>query len=204
MSAGVVIPAEQAHAAAEDLIEILRSSCQRIEIAGSLRRGKSEVHDLEIVAEPRYAEQNGGDLWGTTVETDLLEVGVQLARQTGVLRLRDVEIHRKDGSVEIGKRDGASYKALEFRGLPVDLFIVRPPADWGVIFTIRTGPADWSHRLVTDCQRFLRRVEGGRLYRSGQYVPCPTERDFFTAIGQPWVEPEQRDAALVSIQAVSA
>ena len=200
MSAGITIPAEQARAAAEDLVEILRSSCQRIEIAGSLRRGSPEVHDLEIVAEPRFEEQSGGDLWGTTVELDLLEAGVQLARQTGVLRLRDVEIHRKDGSVEIGRRDGDSYKALEFRGLPVDMFIVRPPADWGVIFTIRTGPADWSHRLVTDCQRYLRRVEGGRLYRAGKYAPCPTERDFFTNIGQPWVEPDQRSAARVQIR----
>ena len=72
---------------------------------------------------------------------------------------------------------------------PVDLFIVRPPADWGVIFTIRTGPADWSQRLVTECQRWFMRVEGGRLLHHGRHVPCPEEADFLAAIGQPWLDP---------------
>ena len=37
---------------ARDLVERLRPFCQRIEIAGSLRRGKAEIGDIEIMAIP--------------------------------------------------------------------------------------------------------------------------------------------------------
>lgn len=189
----------EAQGAAERLVEALRPGCDRIEIAGSIRRGKPEVKDIEIVAIPHMEIEDSGDLWGTPIENDWLDKLVYLMRQTGDLRLRAVENHRKDGRIEISHRDGAAYKALEYEGIPVDLFIVRPPADWGVIFTIRTGPAEWSHRLVTDCQKYLRRVEGGRLIAAGRHVPCPEEQDFFRAIGQRWVEPHERSAERVSI-----
>ena len=48
---------------------------------------------------------------------------------------------------------------------------------------------------------FEERVEGGRLIRSGKHYPCPEERDFFDAIGQPWVEPAERSADKVRIAA---
>jgi len=201
MSQGEAIPLDVARGKAERLVDALRPGCDRIEIAGSIRRGKPLVSDIEIVAMPHMEVEEGEDLWGTPVENDWLDKLLYLMRQSGDLRLRAVENHRKDGRVEVTQRDGPSYKALEFEGFPVDLFIVRDAAQWGVIFTIRTGPADWSHRLVTDCQRFLRRVEGGYLYRSGQRWPCPTEEDFFQGIGQPWVEPSARAPERVAIHA---
>lgn len=125
-------PLAVAQEAAETLRDLLAPVCERIEVAGSIRRRKPEL------------------LW---------------------------------------------------RRIPVDLFIVRPPGtDWGVIFTIRTGPADWSQRLVTDCQRWFMRVEGGRLLHHGEHVPCPEERDFLEAIGQEWVEPSERSAERVSLR----
>lgn len=200
MSQGSRIPLADARRLADQLRALLESSCAQIEIAGSIRREAPEVADIELVAIPRITSEPGGDLWGTPVEVDHLDLTLGLLDLGGRLRLRRVESHRADGSVTEGQRDGRSYKALEFEGFPVDLFIVRDPAQWGVILTIRTGPADWSHRLVTDCQRFLRRVQGGYLYRAGQVFPCPTERAFFSGIGQPWLEPKHRRADLVRIQ----
>lgn len=200
MSQGRKVELSIARAAAEELVAALAPACDRVEIAGSIRRGAPLVSDIEIVAIPRM-DVTSGDLWGTPVEIDMLADLLDQLRASGALPLRAVEIHRKDGTVEIGHRDGASYKALEVQGFPVDLFIVHDPAQWGVIYTIRTGPAEWSHRLVTDCQKYLRRVDGGYLYRSGKRVPCPEERDFFEGIGQPWVEPAERNAGRVRIRA---
>ena len=42
---------------AEALVELLRPACQRIEIAGSIRRGKARPNDIEIVAVPRWRGQ---------------------------------------------------------------------------------------------------------------------------------------------------
>lgn len=39
--------------AAQELLELLRPGVTRIEIAGSVRRGRATVKDLELVALPR-------------------------------------------------------------------------------------------------------------------------------------------------------
>lgn len=192
------MPWARAFDLASSLVHQLEDACERIEIAGSLRRLKPEVHDIELVAIPKYGAADGGDLWGTTVEVDLL---TERLENIGGLRLRNVESHKKDGSIVDGIRDGDSYKALAYMEVPVDLFIVRPPAEWGVIFAIRTGPGDWNQRIVTDCQRYLRRVEKGRVYRSGKYVPCPEEEDFFAAVGQEYLPPAERTVDRVKIKA---
>lgn len=180
-----------AAAEAENLRELLGPACERIEIAGSIRRRKPEVKDIELVAIPRVDSVAGTDLWGSAVDVDRLEE--RITSLADVVRPRAVEIHRADGTTEYGRRVGRAYQALEFNGMAVDLFVVRPPAEWGVIFAIRTGPGDWNERIVTDCKRFFRRVQGGQVLDiRSQPIPCPEERDFFEAVGQPWRDPWER------------
>ncbi len=44
---------EKAYSIAERVMKLLKPFCDRIEIAGSLRREKEEVKDIEIVAIPK-------------------------------------------------------------------------------------------------------------------------------------------------------
>ena len=193
MSAGEPIRWAEAHAVAEQLVGELADACERIEIAGSIRRRKGEVHDIEIVAIPRVEERGGEDLWGEAMPTrvDLLRVGIGNGIDMGYLAAREVPIHRRDGTVETGQRMGDAYKALVYRGMPVDLFITDPER-WGCIFALRTGPGDWNARLVTDCKRYFRAVADGRVTHLGRPVPTPEEEDFFRALGVPWVDPWDR------------
>lgn len=189
-----------ARRAAEKLQGALASSCERIEIAGSIRRRVDQVKDIELVAVPKIVSADAGDLWGSQAPRDLLAEQLQALRLSRFVVPRDVEVHRKDGSVEHSQRVGDRYQALEFEGIPVDLFVVRPPADWGVVFAIRTGPAEFSHQLVTDCQRFFRKVRDGQLLDAYQQpIPCPEEADFFRNIGQPWLDPWERRADRVRL-----
>lgn len=184
MSGGSALRLAEAVAVAEQLVGLLEPACERIEIAGSIRRRMPEVHDIELVAISR--REPVCDIWGNPVpgkETHLLEGLVADLQADGSLSLRDTGA---------GQRNGPAYKALRFRGVPVDLFIVRPPAQWGVIFALRTGPGDWNKRLVTECQAFGRRVKDGQLWVFGKAVPTPEEEDFFREIGQPWVPPHER------------
>lgn len=199
-------PLAVAREAAEALRDLLEPACTRIAIAGSIRRERPEVKDIELVCVPRVDLEAGANLWGDPEPVDRFEerltalmMQAHARRDFDGLAIREVELVRADGSIVCTHRNGPAYKALLWRRIPVDLFVVRPPADWGVIFTIRTGPADWSQRLVTDCQRRFYRVEGGRLLHHGQHVPCPEERDFFAAIGQPWVTPHDRSADRVRL-----
>lgn len=200
MSQGKPIPLADGEPIARRLRTLLEPACTRIEVAGSIRRQKPLVADIEIVAIARIDEVDGGDLWATKVEVDQLEHLLVDLSAAGVVTLRDVENHRADGTVDTSRRNGPRYKALVFEGLPVDLFIVRPPADWGVIFALRTGPGDWNTRLVTDCKRFMRRVENDQVWDFGKRIPCPEEADFFRALGQPWVEPPDRRVSRVDLR----
>ena len=46
------IPLNEAHAIAAEIITVLAPHCRRIEIAGSIRRQRPEVGDIEIVGIP--------------------------------------------------------------------------------------------------------------------------------------------------------
>lgn len=194
MSAGAAIPYIDALAAAVALRMLLEDACERIEIAGSVRRRKPEVHDIEIVAIPLVEDEIGADLWGSSVRVDRLErLIVDDLAPAGVLTARPVEVHRADGSVEVSRRMGSAYKALVYHGIAVDLFITDPER-WGCIYALRTGPGDWNTRLVTDCKRYFRSVADGRVLHLGRPVPTPEEADFFRALGVPWLDPWDRRA----------
>lgn len=192
MSAGAAIPYIDALAAAAALRMLLSDACDRIEIAGSLRRKKPEVHDLELVAIPKIEDEVGADLWGQTVRVNRLATLISDLVASGNIAPRPVAIHRKDGSIETGRRMGSAYMALVYQGLPVDLFITDAER-WGCIFALRTGPGDWNTRLVTDCKRYFRSVADGRVLHLGRPVPTPEESDFFAALGVTWLDPWERN-----------
>jgi DNA polymerase/3'-5' exonuclease PolX len=206
VSAGPAIPHAIALRVAESVVDFLGEGCRQIAIAGSLRRQKPEVHDIEIVAEPRIVMRAGDELFPVEHETDLLEERIAEALNRGTFEPRQVENKRTDGSIDVQTKLGPKFKALVVAGIPLDLFVVRPPATWGVVFALRTGPGDWNTKLVTDCQAIGRRVSGGQVEAwrgatsSWEVVPTPTEEDFFRALGQPWLEPRDRRVERVAIR----
>lgn len=200
MSAGVDVALPDARHAAERLVELLGDSCERIEIAGSIRRRKPVVHDIEIVAIPKWADRDvPGLLIADSERVNLLEERiVELLASIIPLEARRVENHRSDGSIDVQEKLGQAFKALVYTGVPVDLFITDAER-WGCIFALRTGPHDWNIRLVQDCKRVMRSVVGGRVLAVGKPVPTPEEADFFRELGQPWIDPWERTVERVAI-----
>lgn len=178
----IKLPLIQAQTLAGKILATLSPGCQRVEIAGSIRREKAEIGDIEIVAIPRPALDLFGQPIGSALDTvlaDLLHAG-RLVR---------------------GDKNGENYKNFfvpSVEGLKLDLFITSPEC-WGVIFTIRTGSADFSRRLVTQSGKSGLlpndlRVSGGRIWRGLDALETPEEADVFELIGGPgyWVEPKDR------------
>jgi hypothetical protein len=107
------------------------------------------------------------------------------------------------------KKNGGKFKQLEIIpgmfGLDadpciLDLFIVTPPAEWGVLATIRTGPAGFSHWIVTP-QEAGGALPPGFAIRDGaarsiehnlEVVPTPEESDFLDLLGLGWIDPDKR------------
>jgi DNA polymerase (family 10) len=184
------LPQAEARRLADELIALLRGSCERLEVAGSLRRGAATIGDLELVAVPLLVR--AVDLFGEPEGDwrDLLSERVDELGEEGVLGLRLDRNGRP--------RYGARYKALLYEGVAVDLFAVLAPAQWGVIFLIRTGPADFGHRLITPRRQggwlpdYLRVKDGALWHEDGSMVETATEEAVFEAIGRPWIPPEAR------------
>lgn len=189
MSSGAKMPAAKVRPIAERVVDRLMeaNAVARIAIAGSLRRREEQVSDIEIVCAP-LADR---DLLGRPTGDCLLARAVLDATREGWLRWR-TETHPTPPKDWRAPRRVWSLVVVPY-GFPLDLFAVRPPAEWGAILAIRTGPADFSRRLVTDCQdRGLRCTEGRLVDREGTTVPTPEESDFLEECGHTWLEPEKR------------
>lgn len=172
------------------VIELLSPTCVKVEVAGGIRRRKAEPHDCEIVCLPQMGVS--GDLFGTaTVEFSPLEE-----------HLRELIHHGALAFDQRVRRNGPRYKRLLVRGEVVELFIASAD-NYGNILAIRTGDADFSHALVTPRRMgglmpgHLRQRDGYliNLYDHDARIPCPTEQNFFDALGIPSVEPPFRNAA---------
>jgi DNA polymerase/3'-5' exonuclease PolX len=162
---------------ANRIITSLEPFCERIVVAGSVRRGKPDVKDIEILAKPFSGIT---DLGGNLVPAD-----VDVSSLGRVLK------------------NGPKYKQIALsEGINLDLFLVTPPAQWGVLLAIRTGPADFSKRLVS-IRRFggylpsWAKVKDGAVWHSkGDLLLMPEEKDFFEFCGLPLILPVYRESCV--------
>jgi len=189
------IPLAHAEAIAADLVELISPGSEITIVAGSVRRRRPLVKDIELLVIAKTVPLL--DLFGDVIgEQDLLDKLMRAWLKTGHFQPRlDVT-----GRQAIGKR----YKRMLFRDVPVDLFTATPD-NWGLQLALRTGPAEFSKRLVT------RTAAGGllpfgywvgkegadperpsHLWLGQRIVPTPTEESLFEAIGVDWIEPEDR------------
>ena len=188
MSTGTRVLLATAVGVADLILNQLATATERIEIAGSIRRGRADVGDIEIVAVPRIETVPEG-MWETRAVNRLTD------RIDEMVRLGDLFEHPTDP-----KRGDRYSKLMDpWSGLQVDLFSASAET-FGLIYLIRTGPADYSHRFVTDLRRRNLHVAGGQLHRGsrgcGAYVceivPAPEEADVYAAAGWPFVRPADR------------
>ncbi len=182
-----MIPLSQARDVGAKFLKLIEPAVEASEIGGSVRRGAAQVKDLEIVCKPWMAPEPGTLIEGEPVSAldDHIE---RLVKNATPLTFN-----------QENKKNGSKYKTLIWGGsLKIDLFCVLPPATWGAILAIRTGPGDFNKLLVT------RRCYGGALpdqaiMRDGVLydghglpIDTPTERDFFAALGVPFWAPGER------------
>lgn len=198
------ITLDEARALAGLLMGRLAPHCKTIQIVGSVRRQRPTIGDIELLIAPIRDE--AFDLFGQVATDTHDHTHDAITRQQHAWDL--TPRHDAHGKTKWGLK----YKAAQFRGFPVDLFFVTEPAQWGVISLLRTGSADWAHRLVTpveqDCfNRDSRKHLGkgwmpaglfchkGAICRAntGEIIPTPHEQDVFDLLAQRYVAPEDRE-----------
>lgn len=163
------MPYTEAKAIADKVVELLKPHCERVAIAGSIRREKEIIGDVEIVAIAK------------PYQTGLFEDGI-----ASVVN----QWQKVKGELEYGKCKYTQRILPE--GIKLDLFFAER-GNWGLIYAIRTGDSDFSHRVLANgwVQRGYK-SEGGYLTQGGKTYDTPEEIDLFNRIGLKFIEPKYR------------
>lgn len=158
---------QQALEIAEKVKKELEPHCERIEIAGSIRRRKPEVKDIEIVAIPK-------------------PYGIGLLKSGIVLVVEKWKKVRGNFPCKYTQR-------ILPEGIKLDLFFATKE-NWGQILAIRTGSAGYSHKvLAVGWVKVGYKSKEGTLYKDDKPIEVREEIDLFKLIGIEYVKPEQRD-----------
>ena len=170
-------PLFQAELIAARVMALLRPHCLQIEVAGSIRRRRPTVGDIEIVCVPKPFDST------PLFASGLATVVNQWEKVKGELPCKYTQRRLPEG-------------------IALDLFMADPNG-FGLQLAIRTGSARWSHEVLAKAWvragfrsegGLLRRVENANgVYNLGAVVPCRSERQLFELIGLPWTAPEQRE-----------
>ena len=172
---------------ATEILDILKPSTERIEICGSLRRGKPEVHDIEILYIPKI-ELSGDDLFNPSPKDRASET-IERMVESGLLSKRS----NTRGSFTWGALNKLAMHTAS--KIPVDLFCEPRADDWWQSLVIRTGSADFNVRLITTAAKHGVKVHTynvGFTDASGNAIPCRSEEEVFKICHIPWKLPYQR------------
>ena len=172
------------------IVAALREDCEAIALAGSIRREKPDVKDVEVVYIPRLVVAQTSLFGDVAGEVPATQATIKKLVETGVLEW--------DQKV---KRAGPRHQRLIHvaSGLVFDFFRAEPDT-WGLQLALRTGPRDFNKVVVSHewqgggAMPVGMVMRNGKLWRRGKFVPTPTEEVFFAEIGIPRWPPQARSA----------
>lgn len=179
-------PRNQALAVAAQLQAILFPACERIAIAGSLRRGKPDVGDIELLFIPKLSKRPDG-LFDERIVDVCFEVCEKLLRD-GVLAKRP----NVNGHFAWGEKNKLAIHLPS--GIGVDFFATSMDR-WFMSLVIRTGPKDFNLRLIESASRKGLRVHAYGVFEkmtTGEKIIPNSEQEVLELSGMPWIEPRNR------------
>lgn len=191
-------PLSEAKELAFNILNTLIPHCDKIHIAGSVRREKAFVKDIEIVCQPKETILKDMFGWDEGIIRDL-----EFSKQV-----------RELGEIVKGNTDGKYMQIKLPQGINLDLFMPDTD-DYFRQFAIRTGSAEYSHTVIArgwlklgwvGTEEGLRRIEdcqqvangSGKskwkiVNKNGVRPPVwKSEEEFFEWLNVKWIEPSQR------------
>jgi DNA polymerase/3'-5' exonuclease PolX len=177
---------------AEELITMLTPFCERIEVAGSLRRKKPLVSDIEIVTIPKTEKETVIlDMFTSEEKTvDLMSKFILEHPEIFSMRLN------KNGSEAYGDKNKLLYyhPTPELK-IPLDIFSAEPK-NYTMVKFIRTGSYKNNIIVAVEARRNgykIEQFEGGyKNLTSEHIIHCDTEEEVYKFLGLDYIPPENR------------
>jgi DNA polymerase (family 10) len=157
---------------ASKIVSLISPYCARAEVAGSIRRRKPTVNDIDIVIQPKPQS------WIQVIKEIRREFGAVTEKQGEKLATLYVPFASKQGQ---GYVEVDLYRASE--------------GTWGILLLIRTGSAE--HNIYL-CNLAIRKgyhlaYSKGLLNEKGEVIASKTEHEVFQALGLDYIPPEDRE-----------
>ena len=201
-------PRATIQAALDIVTPLLRDHCEILTPAGSFRRGLPQSRDLDLVAVPKHVQQQG-DMFGggePASRSPLTDRLIEL-RDAGVLDF--IGPPYSEGGGKLGDRMARFWLSLSTVSnadaehnvlyVPIDIYIVLPPATYAVILAIRTGSVAWNSAMMawlkTDANPHRFRIKGGALQHRGRHLnnQPESEGELYLRLGLAYAMPPQRE-----------
>ncbi len=172
---------------ARELCAALKPACARLIVAGSLRRRKPTIGDVEILyVSTERVITDPGDMFAQRTVQDADSVIARLEAD-GVLERRLNSMGRE--------MFGPVNKLMRHRatGLPVDLFAATE-ANWWNYLVCRTGPGESNIRIASAAKvkGWKWNPYGEGFSRDEEMHRVTSEKDVFDFVGLPYAEPQFR------------
>ncbi len=189
-------PRAAALAVVRALLAELGPACERVVVAGSLRRRKAEVGDIELLYIARTVRvPDPEDFFGATIAANAVDLALAAMLEEGTLARRP----SVRGQGAWGRQNKFAVHVAS--GIPVDLFASDAERWWNML-VCRTGGAATNQRIAEEA-----RLWGWQWnpYAEGFSRPAPgrpgerevhrvrSEADVFHRAGLPFQEPEARE-----------
>ncbi len=165
------IPLAEARRLAAKILNVLSPFCERIEIAGSIRRARPTVGDVDLVALPK----------------DVAGLKARCAQNCTVIT---------DGDQNFGVQLGGSGTQIDIwlaQYIEAGLFTPRTH-NFGSLLVCRTGSKDHNIHLCEYAKKLgLKWSPYTGVFRGSDLIASETEIDIFKALGLPYIKPESRE-----------
>jgi len=154
------------------IVSVIEPYCVRVEVAGSIRRRRPTVNDIDLVIQPKPYS------WTEIIKAIRSEFGAVTEKQGEKLATLYVPFADKQGQ---GYVQVDLYRASE--------------STWGILLLIRTGSAEYNIFLAKLAIRKGYRLaySKGLLNEKGEVIASKTEKDVFQALGLDYIPPQDRE-----------
>lgn len=174
---------KKANEIALSLQDELSPFCERIAIAGSIRRKRNLVKDIEIVCIPKTQ---------LVEQTDLFSSMSQEIRSKAFCDAVD-KFEKIKGNSEHGKY----LQRKNAQGIIFDIFIANAQ-NWGYIKVLRTGSKEFNFIMLNALKREGYECRGGFVWKGNRIVNVTSVRQLFEMANMEYVLPEERERTKVN------
>lgn len=149
----------------ERITNVIQPHCHRIAVAGSVRRRRPAVNDIDLVVIPRQF------MWAGTIPQTLIKtLGATVTRNGDLIKQFNIDGHQLD-------------------------LIHANHNNWGIRMLRWTGSKEHNIRLCTRAKKLNMKlaVSKGLLDQNGNLLEAKNEKQIFNLLHMDYIPPEKRE-----------